>query len=117
MSLSELEYEEVKGFGDLGFVFSEEDRNSSLGLVIPGLHRLGNLEELEKEEGEKKILDESSKISRPYLSEAWEVLGLDRRREEIKPLLRNWKLPTYRNEADMKENLRWWAHTVASTVR
>ncbi|MCL7043829.1 hypothetical protein MKW94_016938 [Papaver nudicaule] len=42
-SLSDLEFEELKGFMDLGFVFSEEDRNSSL---IPGLQRLGNKENL-----------------------------------------------------------------------
>lgn len=109
--VSELELEEVKGFRDLGFVFAEEDRNSSLGSVILGLNKLG----LEDEE-EKKDLDES-KISRPYLSEGWEVLDLDRRRENITPLLKNWKLPSMNSETDMKANLRWWAHAVASTVR
>ncbi|XP_065628320.1 uncharacterized protein LOC136067028 [Quercus suber] len=36
-SLSDLEFEELKGFMDLGFVFSEEDRNSSLASVIQQL--------------------------------------------------------------------------------
>uniref|UniRef100_A0A0A0KKE7 Uncharacterized protein n=1 Tax=Cucumis sativus TaxID=3659 RepID=A0A0A0KKE7_CUCSA len=119
-SLSELEFEEVKGFKDLGFVFSEEDRNSELASVIPGLNRLGSEEE-EKEREEKRSLDdddEESRVSRPYLSEVWEVLAMDRRREEIiSPLLKNWKLPSFNSEIDMKQNLRWWAHTVASTVR
>ncbi|KAA0052609.1 uncharacterized protein E5676_scaffold255G008330 [Cucumis melo var. makuwa] len=120
-SLSELEFEEVKGFKDLGFVFTEEDRNSELASVIPGLNRLGSEEE-EKEKEEKRTLDddddEESRVSRPYLSEVWEVLAMDRRREEIiNPLLKNWKLPSFNSEIDMKQNLRWWAHTVASTVR
>ncbi|KAK7849457.1 hypothetical protein CFP56_002904 [Quercus suber] len=66
-SLSDLEFEELKGFMDLGFVFSEEDRNSSLASVIPGLHRLG------KKDDEEEAVDEST-IPRPYLSEAWEEI-------------------------------------------
>lgn len=106
-SLSELEYEELKGFMDLGFVFSEEDKDSSLASIIPGLQRLGK-----KDEEEERLVDES-KVSRPYLSEAWEVL--DRKREE-NPLM-EWRIPSLSNKIDMKDNLRWWAHTVASTVR
>ncbi|KAK9706823.1 hypothetical protein RND81_07G154100 [Saponaria officinalis] len=42
-SLSDLEFEELKGFMDLGFVFSEEDRdNSTLASIIPGLQKFGN---------------------------------------------------------------------------
>ncbi|KAG6400542.1 hypothetical protein SASPL_137382 [Salvia splendens] len=38
-SLTELEVEELKGFMDLGFVFSDKDRdsNSRLASIIPGL--------------------------------------------------------------------------------
>ena len=61
-SLLDLEFEELKGFMDLGFVFSEEDRNSSLASVIPGLHRLGTRDD------EEEAVDESI-IPRPYLSE------------------------------------------------
>lgn len=50
-SLSELEFEELKGFMDLGFVFSEEDKGSSLASIVPGLNRLGKKEEEEEEEG------------------------------------------------------------------
>lgn len=93
---------------DLGFVFSEEDKDSSLVSIIPGLQRLG------KKDGEEEIggVDEA-KVSRPYLSEAWH--GLERRKKE--DALMNWRLPALRNEMDMKDNLRWWAHTVASTLR
>ncbi|KAF9683691.1 hypothetical protein SADUNF_Sadunf04G0040000 [Salix dunnii] len=105
-SLSELEYEELKGFMDLGFVFSEEDKDSKLASIIPGLHRLG------KNDEEEAILDEP-KVCRPYLSEAWEVLEKKKKEE---PLM-NWRIPALGNEIDMKDNLRWWAHTVASTVR
>ncbi|KAG5041004.1 hypothetical protein JHK82_013110 [Glycine max] len=110
-SLSDLEFEELKGFMDLGFVFSEEDKDSSLASIIPGLQRLGKKEE-EKEEDDD--CDEIS-VPRPYLSEAWEVQECDRRKKE-NPLV-NWKMPAINNETDMKESLRWWAHTVASTVR
>ncbi|KAF5472942.1 hypothetical protein F2P56_009598 [Juglans regia] len=102
-SLSALEFEELKGFMDLGFVFSEEDRNSSLASVVPGLQRFG------KKDEEEDAVDESA-TSRPYLSEAWEVL--DRRKSQNS--LMNWKIPTLSDDIDMKNNLKWWAHTVAS---
>ncbi|CAJ1938683.1 unnamed protein product [Sphenostylis stenocarpa] len=108
-SLSDLEFEELKGFMDLGFVFSEEDKNSSLASIIPGLQRLGN-----KEDKEEEDCDELN-VPRPYLSEAWEVQEYGRRKKE-NPLV-NWKIPALNNETDMKDSLRWWAHTVASTVR
>ncbi|KAG8635486.1 hypothetical protein MANES_16G042211v8 [Manihot esculenta] len=107
-SLSELEFEELKGFMDLGFMFSEEDKDSSLVSIVPGLQRLG------KKDGEEESggVDEA-KVSRPYLSEAWH--GLERRKKE--DALMNWRLPALSNEIDMKDNLKSWAHTVASTVR
>ncbi|KAL2340998.1 hypothetical protein Fmac_008938 [Flemingia macrophylla] len=106
-SLSDLEVEELKGFMDLGFVFSEEDKDSSLASIIPGLQRLGKSDEEEEES------DESS-VQRPYLSEAWKVQ--ERRDKDNNPLM-NWKIPPLNNEIDIKDRLRWWAHTVASTVR
>jgi hypothetical protein len=106
-SLSDLQFQELKGFMDLGFVFSDEDLNNpSLASILPGLNRFG------KKEGEEEAIDESA-IPRPYLSEAWEVL--DRRRGE-NPLM-NWRIPAFSNEIKMKDSLRSWAHTVASTVR
>ncbi|XVF87297.1 hypothetical protein PTKIN_Ptkin18bG0108300 [Pterospermum kingtungense] len=107
-SLSDLEFEELKGFMDLGFVFSEEDnKDSRLVEIIPGLQRLG------KKEGEEEETNKEAEVSRPYLSEAWEVA--ERRRKQ-NPLM-NWKVPALGNEIDIKDSLRWWAHTVASTVR
>lgn len=124
-SLSELEFEELKGFMDLGFVFTVEDKDSSLASIIPGLQRLEKNDKQEKREekdhGEthQKFQDSDQKdspppISRPYLSETWE--WLDRRKKEERPLL-IWDFPALSSETDMKENLRWWAHTVASNVR
>lgn len=115
-SLSDLEFEELKGFMDLGFVFSEEDKNSSLVSVIPGLQRLGmekKREEKTEEEEQRRASVDESVVSRPYLSEAWEVAGT---REDDNPL-RNWMIPASSDEMDVKDNLRWWAHAVASTVR
>ncbi|XP_027347377.1 uncharacterized protein LOC113858815 [Abrus precatorius] len=104
-SLSELEFKELKGFMDLGFVFSEEDKDSRLVSLIPGLQRLGKEDE---GQGEQSMVSD-----KPYLSEAWEVLDQRRMRN---PLL-NWRMPARGNEIDMKHNLRFWAHTVASIVR
>ncbi|KAK7272433.1 hypothetical protein RJT34_29022 [Clitoria ternatea] len=108
-SLSELEFKELKGFIDLGFVFSEEDKDTKLVSLIPGLQRLGredvgvNLEQNTDE----------TVVCRPYLSEAWGVLD---QRKVVNPLL-NWRVPVPGNEIDMKDNLRFWAQTVASIVR
>jgi hypothetical protein len=96
-SLLDLEFEELKGFMDLGFVFSEEEKDSRLVSIIPCLQRLGR-----KGGGE---INETL-VSRPYLSETWDVLGLE-----------NWKILALGNEMDMKDQLRCWANTVASTVR
>ncbi|KAE8699361.1 WD repeat-containing protein 53-like [Hibiscus syriacus] len=114
-SLSDLEFEELKGFMDLGFVFSEEDnKDSRLVEIIPGLQRLGK-----KVEGDEEIKeggdDGRAEVSRPYLSEAWEVAETRRRRK--KDPLMNWRVPDFGNEIDMKDSLRSWAHTVASTVK
>ncbi|CAJ2660043.1 unnamed protein product [Trifolium pratense] len=99
-SLSELEFKELKGFMDLGYVFSEEDMDSTLISLIPGLSK------------KEHNVDENV-ISRPYLSEAW---GL-RKQKKVMNKLNNWRVPTLGNEIDMKDNLKFWAHTVASIVR
>ncbi|XP_058766927.1 uncharacterized protein LOC131640544 [Vicia villosa] len=109
-SLSDLEFEEVKGFMDLGFVFSEEDKDSSLVSIIPGLQRLGKNDKDEDEEEDSSF---ESMIQRPYLSEAWEVHEW---RKKEKPLM-NWKIPAPTNDVDMKYSLKCWAHNVASTVK
>lgn len=113
-SLSELEFEELKGFMDLGFVFSAEDRaDSSLVEIIPGLQRLGQKQE------DDAVADHGSgemsrPRSRPYLSEAWQESD-----EQLKQPLVKWKIPIRQvnSEVDMKDSLKWWAHTVASAVR
>ena len=119
--MSELEMEEVKGFMDMGFVFSEEDKNSWLVSLVPGVKRLGREdndhgeeEEEEEEEGEDV---EKCEVSRPYLSEAWGVMDGRRRRRKGMDKLMNWRIPDSANEMDMKDHLRLWAHTVASAVR
>ncbi|XP_012572615.2 uncharacterized protein [Cicer arietinum] len=107
-SFSELEFKELKGFMDLGFVFSKEDKDSKLVSLIPGLQRLGK----EEDDEEQKKIDESVVSDKPYLSEAWDVLDQKERRN---PLL-NWRVPAKGSEIDIKHNLKFWAHTVASVV-
>ncbi|RYR36225.1 hypothetical protein Ahy_A10g051235 isoform A [Arachis hypogaea] len=104
-SLSDLEFEELKGFMDLGFVFSEEDKDSSLASILPGLQRLG------KKNEEEENCDKAA-VPRPYLSEAWKV----HKKKKENPL-KNWKVPALNNENDIKDSLKLWAHTVASNVR
>ncbi|PIN22891.1 hypothetical protein CDL12_04384 [Handroanthus impetiginosus] len=104
-SLSELEFEELKGFMDMGFVFSDDKVDSKLVSLVPGLQRLG------KKEG---FGEEVLSISRPYLSEAWDCLEDDEKR--VKNPLMAWRIPAFGNEMELKDHLRSWAHTVASTV-
>ncbi|KAL0443810.1 UNVERIFIED_CONTAM: hypothetical protein Slati_2103700 [Sesamum latifolium] len=112
-SLSELEFEELKGFMDLGFVFSEEERDSRLVSIIPGLQRLGK--NVQEESGNGCGEAASTAVSRPYLSEAWECLEEEKRVKNNG--LNDWRIPAFGNETELKDHLRFWAHTVASTVR
>lgn len=120
-SLSDLEFEELKGFMDLGFVFSEEDKDSSLASILPGLQRLGKKSvknEEDEEDGDDDDDEEDEEnfdkaaVPRPYLSEAWKV----HKKKKENPL-KNWKVPALNNENDIKDSLKLWAHTVASNVR
>ncbi|CAN0910990.1 hypothetical protein LINGRAHAP2_LOCUS26591 [Linum grandiflorum] len=89
-SLTALEIEELKGFMDLGFVFSEKDTDfSRLVSILPGLQKLGKTEE-EEEKGRKKIVKK-------------------------KPLM-NLRV-SIGSDVELKDSLRMWAHSVASTVR
>ncbi|KAE8651663.1 hypothetical protein Csa_021244 [Cucumis sativus] len=110
-SLSELEFEELKGFMDLGFVFSEEDKNdTNLASIIPGLQRFG-----EKKEEKQKQIEDGVLLKRPYLSEAWEDVEKE---NDKKRILMKWRVPSLgATEMDIKHHLKFWAHTVASTVR
>ncbi|KAL0443809.1 UNVERIFIED_CONTAM: hypothetical protein Slati_2103600 [Sesamum latifolium] len=112
-SLSELEFEELKGFMDLGFVFSDEDRDSRLVSIVPGLQRLGK--NVQEESGNGYGEASSTAVSRPYLSEAWECLEEEKRVKNNG--LNDWRIPAFGNETELKDHLRFWAHTVASTVR
>lgn len=123
-SLSDLEFQELKGFMDLGFVFTEEDnKDSDLVSIIPGLQRLGKRDgdredDHDDQELKKKIdgSDHHVKVSRPYLSEAWDVLDYQRKKEKHALTMMNWRIPASGSEIDMKQHLRFWAHSVASTV-
>ncbi|KAK6157546.1 hypothetical protein DH2020_011794 [Rehmannia glutinosa] len=105
-SMTELELEELKGFMDLGFVFSdhEEEIDSRLVSIIPGLQRVQG----------KNGFGELSSVSRPYLSEAW---GSNLEQVKNNNSLMDWRIPAFGNEMELKDNIRLWAHTVASTVR
>ncbi|GAB4824860.1 hypothetical protein Ancab_040323 [Ancistrocladus abbreviatus] len=113
-SLSELEFEELKGFMDLGFVFSEEEeRDSRLVSIVPGLQKLGRKKGSVNGDYADKAIDKA-KVARPYLSEAWDVRE---KREGKNLLLMSWRFPDLSDEIDMKNHLRLWAQTVASSIR
>lgn len=113
-SLSELEYEELKGFMDLGFEFSEEDVNSSLVEIIPGLQKLRKNRDSDDDQQKVNFYEKSDQSrARPYLSEAW---GVIEKKKKTNPFM-NWKVPETSNEIDIKHSLKWWAHTVASSVK
>ncbi|CAI9759991.1 unnamed protein product [Fraxinus pennsylvanica] len=105
-SLSELEFKELKGFMDLGFEFTEKDKSSScLVSIIPGLQHWGEIDVNE---------NNWEKVSRPYLSESWGVLN---QRKAHSPLMKWETLGSVHDEINMKDQLRVWAQSVASTVR
>ncbi|XP_060190324.1 uncharacterized protein LOC132619434 [Lycium barbarum] len=111
-SLSELEFDELKGFMDLGFEFSDKDKDSNLVSIIPGLKRLGR----ENERGFEEINE--SGISRPHLSEAWGVWEEKKSLGGKKNPLKSLRIKSdFGNEMEIKDQLKFWAHTVASTVR
>ncbi|CAN7093815.1 uncharacterized protein LOC103840505 [Brassica rapa] len=102
-SVSDLEAEETKGFIDLGFVFTEEDLNSELPEILPGLRTFLHREEQSKTD---------SSVPRPYLSEAWELHS--NKKDSIVLDLRMAKICS---ETNMKDCLKWWARSVASSLK
>ncbi|GLJ14949.1 hypothetical protein SUGI_0243950 [Cryptomeria japonica] len=101
-SLTDLEFDEVKGFSELGFTFSAEDLTPRVVQVLPGLQRLSK---------QGAACESYLKVSRPYPSEDWLMRRPD-------PPVRKLQMPALRMQGvDMKENLKFWAHAVASTVK
>ncbi|KAM0843473.1 hypothetical protein ACQ4PT_057684 [Festuca glaucescens] len=124
-SLSELEFEEVKGLRDLGFTFSEADVDAELASIVPGLRRLRAAEEeankakaaavaasAQEDVCRSRAASASAPRRRPYLSEAWED-----EEAEVRRMLGTFRIPPADGGADLKEHLRLWAHSVASAVR
>lgn len=100
-SKSELELEELKGLMDLGFNLSdaEVERHPELTDIVPGLRKSRN-------EGKGKV----KMLRQPYLSEAWSFTD-----EEERRVLGDWSVLVNGDERDVKEQLRQWAHVVASS--
>ncbi|KAG6527350.1 hypothetical protein ZIOFF_009449 [Zingiber officinale] len=99
-SLTDLEFEELKGLIDLGFAFSHEEADPRLLEIVPGLRR-------NKAGGAPG----SVSVARPYLSEAWET------RPEA-DLLNNWRFQAAAaaGGVNLKDQLKSWAHAVASAI-
>ncbi|XP_020597774.1 uncharacterized protein LOC110037458 [Phalaenopsis equestris] len=116
-SLSDLEFEELKGFMDLGFTFSNTEASDPwLISIVPGLQRLRTANGSELTVTDSSLASEMSEemaVTRPYLSEVWEV---EREREERSRVLRNWRTPGEGEGIELKDHLRFWAQAVASAV-
>jgi len=134
-SMSELEFEEVKGLQDLGFTFSDAEVDAELASIVPGLLRRKRSEEENSRatasapaaatsssarRAAEAVNDDDASAEgvapaprRPYLSEAWD----DEEEAEVRRALRNWRIPPAGDGNQLKEHLRMWAHTVASAVR
>ncbi|KAM1263606.1 hypothetical protein ACFX2G_029207 [Malus domestica] len=104
-SLNQIRTHKVLGVDDFDLEGVLPER--FLERIIHGLQRLGK-----KDDSRDESFDEFA-ITRPYLFEAWEV----RKKRKIENPLMNWRFPALENEIDMKDNLKWWAHNVASVVR
>ncbi|KAG6508190.1 hypothetical protein ZIOFF_033561 [Zingiber officinale] len=103
-SYSDLESFEVQGFKDLGFVFDGvASSTGSLANVIPGL-RYKKPSDGHREYGK-------GLVTRPYLSEAW---WFEERVAHAPPKLVWAETIT---GAEMKQQLRSWARTVACNAR
>ena len=113
-SFSELQFEELKGFLDLGFTFSEWESDQRLLSLVPGLQKLGQQSNGLSEEEEAG----NGSVCRPYLSESWVCSAVDDRRNlALQRRLKSWKIPVHSDATDMKLHLRQWAHNVASSFR
>ncbi|CAH2034284.1 unnamed protein product [Thlaspi arvense] len=108
-SVTDLEAEETKGFMDLGFVFTEQDLDSELPEILPGLRTFLHRKEQSKTD---------SSVPRPYLSEAWEFQGDKwRERTEKDSMVIDLRMAKLCGETNMKDSLRWWARSVASSLK
>ena len=81
-SLSDLEFEEVQGFKDLGFSFEKETLSPSLASILPGL-----------QEKKRDETEEDKATRRPYLSKAWLV-------QSCAPPIPNWTSHKYDNNSN-----------------
>ncbi|GFZ12423.1 hypothetical protein Acr_23g0008080 [Actinidia rufa] len=98
-SMSDLEFEEVQGFKDLGFKFDNMDLNPSVVNIIPGLQE------------KSRVGSNEDEARKPYLSEAWRV-------QRPSPVIPSWVDKNKSSSAeDMKAQIKFWARSVAANVR
>jgi len=106
-SLTELEYDELRGWSDLGFKVSKDDLTPEVVSMLPGLKILGS------EDGLQPL-----RISSPRVRVYSPKHGMWIPRRPESPVL-NLHMPAAIGEGgvDMKSQLKFWARAVASTVR
>jgi len=88
ITTSDLEFQELKGFMELGFDFSHDKLSPRLLDILPGLKRL--------------LIDHN----------------INKKIEFRESPLENWELPSLKaTGVDMKEHLKLWARSVASSLK
>lgn len=102
-SPSDIEFEELKGFKDLGLTFEKEDLNHGVVNMIPGSQEKSRVDRL----GEGKL---RRKQQQPYLSESWLAKS-----PSPPPRIPGWVDKS--SAEDMKTQIKFWARAVASNVR
>uniref|UniRef100_A0A7N0T2R1 Uncharacterized protein n=1 Tax=Kalanchoe fedtschenkoi TaxID=63787 RepID=A0A7N0T2R1_KALFE len=110
----QLEDEELKGFMDLGFVFTEEDqKDPNLVSILPGLRRLprNNAQGAD----ERLLNDDAVQAERRHVMEK----NKKKKEEGIwkQRLLIDREMGAENNELLAKEQIKLWAQSVASAVR
>lgn len=102
-SMTALEFDELQGFMDLGFHFSQDDLTPRIVSMFPALRY-----KFEEDGGSKQNL--KTIVTKPSQSSVATWL-VQRSAAPLHP----WQVPA--TSEDMKEHLKFWARAVASTVR
>lgn len=104
-SMTEVEYDEVRGITDLGFNFTRDDHIQPIIDGFPGPRYYSR-------DGDDLLLhcpNRSSPRSRIRSPKGWT-------RKSVDSSLLKWRIPSPQDSVDMKAHLQIWAHSVASTV-
>lgn len=103
-SMTEVGYDELRGLTDLGFNFTQDEH---VGGALPGPR-------FYSKDGDEWLQQQSSNKSSPRSRIRSPSGGWPRHSDSP---LTNWRIPSaHDSNVDMKALMKFWAHSVASTV-